>query len=498
MGQLQYAYDGFERASRTYKISNSVSLATTYTFKAGTGAGTTTLIPQSMNTAGPNWNDQYSYTYDSMGNIATVSHGGNTTRYTYDSLNQLTREDNQAAGKSWVYSYDTGGNITSAKEYAYTTGNLGSVQSTRTYTYGDSNWRDKLTSYAGSSITYDAIGNPLSYRGMTFTWDMGRQLKTVTSGGTTTTYKYNSSGIRTSKTTGSVTTEYFLEDSRVVRSSDGTNVVMYFYDENGSPVSFRAKSGGSYSSYFYVKDLQGDIVAITDKYGAKVVEYTYDAWGKVLTTTGSLASTIGASNPYRYRGYWYDTETGLYYLQSRYYDPTTGRFINADILVSTEQGILGCNMFAYCENNPANYKDPNGSKMVICPIHFGQVIIQSYDEEQNDDKSIVLSSEHHKRGTTNPANKNKHQNGQSRKIRDAGNEKGDLRRQSRSNKRRTNIEVVPQFESTVGGISAVVASGIGILYIIGNDISIIGVLDDYALMPLITVFNNGIQVLIGK
>ena len=95
--------------------------------------------------------------------------------------------------------------------------------------------------------------------------------------------------------------------------------------------------------------------------GTAVVQYTYDAWGKILTTTGSMASTLGVHNPLRYRGYVYDTETGLYYLQSRYYDPQMGRFINADALVSTGQGILGNNMFAYCLNDPVNYCDPTGN-----------------------------------------------------------------------------------------------------------------------------------------
>ena len=202
-----------------------------------------------------------------------------------------------------MYSYDTGGNITSAKEYAYTTGTLGSVLSTKSYSYGDSNWKDKLTSYAGSTITYDAIGNPLSYRGMTFTWEAGRQLKTATKNGTTTTYKYNSAGIRTSKTVGQTTTTYTLSGTQVAKSSDGSIWWLYFYDESGLPVAFRTNLSGTGKSYYYVKNLQGDIVAITNDAGTKVVEYTYDAWGKILTTTGSLAGTIGASNPYRYRGY---------------------------------------------------------------------------------------------------------------------------------------------------------------------------------------------------
>jgi len=91
-----------------------------------------------------------------------------------------------------------------------------------------------------------------------------------------------------------------------------------------------------------------------------VVEYTCDAWGKLLDTTGSMATTLGAHNPLRYRGYVYDTETGLYYLQSRYYNPAMGRFINADAYASTGQGVIGCNMFAYCNNNPVNLFDTTG------------------------------------------------------------------------------------------------------------------------------------------
>ena len=94
------------------------------------------------------------------------------------------------------------------------------------------------------------------------------------------------------------------------------------------------------------------------------MEYAYDAWGNLLSTTGRLARTLGEYNPLRYRGYVYDTETGFYYLQSRYYDPELGRFINTDILVSTGQGVLGNNMFAYCRNNPANRKDTLGTYSV--------------------------------------------------------------------------------------------------------------------------------------
>ena len=110
-------------------------------------------------------------------------------------------------------------------------------------------------------------------------------------------------------------------------------------------------------------NIQGDVIALLDEHGNIVVEYTYDAWGAPLSTTGSLAATLGAANPFRYRSYYWDSETGLYYLQSRYYNPEWGRFINADdpmALFYSGDELLGTNLFAYCNNNPANYLDNTG------------------------------------------------------------------------------------------------------------------------------------------
>ena len=113
-------------------------------------------------------------------------------------------------------------------------------------------------------------------------------------------------------------------------------------------------------TYYYPRNAQGDAVKLIDKTGSTVVEYTYDTWGKLLSTTGSLAATFGAEQPFRYRGYVYDEETGFYYLQSRYYNPEVGRFISADVYLSTGQGVLGHNSYAYCLNNPVNMSDPTG------------------------------------------------------------------------------------------------------------------------------------------
>ena len=113
-------------------------------------------------------------------------------------------------------------------------------------------------------------------------------------------------------------------------------------------------------TYTYVYNGLGDVMEILDKDGNAVVSYLYDAWGAPISITGPMASTLGVQNPIRYRGYYYDTETGLYYLQSRYYDPVVGRFLNADGLLGANGDLMSYNLFAYCSNNPVNMSDPTG------------------------------------------------------------------------------------------------------------------------------------------
>ena len=133
--------------------------------------------------------------------------------------------------------------------------------------------------------------------------------------------------------------------------------LLFSYDANGQAVSVNYNG----TEYYYLRNGQNDIVGLMDESGVRVVEYIYDAWGKLISTTGTLATTLGADNPFRYRGYYYDTETGLYYLTTRYYDPEVCRFISADVYTSTGQGVLGGNMWAYCLNNPIVYTDDEGT-----------------------------------------------------------------------------------------------------------------------------------------
>ena len=175
-------------------------------------------------------------------------------------------------------------------------------------------------------------------------------------------------GVRSSKTVGSTTYNYTTLSGLVTRQTWGSNSIDFLYDENNQP--FAMKYNGTW--YYYVLNVQGDVVKLIKADGTAVASYTYDPWGKILTSTGDLANI----NPLRYRGYYYDTETGLYYLQSRYYDPEIGRFINADAYATTDVvGILSANMYAYCENDPVNYIDSDGHMGVIAlSLLFGAMI----------------------------------------------------------------------------------------------------------------------------
>ena len=170
--------------------------------------------------------------------------------------------------------------------------------------------------------------------------------------GTNIAYGYDSDGKRITKTVdGTAYNYHYLGDQLVELTWDG-NKLHFTYDSTG-PLSVNCNG----TEYFYVKNAQGDVTGLVNASGTRVVTYTYDAWGNILSQSGSMAST----NPLRYRGYYYDSETGFYYLQSRYYDPATRRFINADVYSSTDSSdAVSCNMFAYCGNNPTSRSDETG------------------------------------------------------------------------------------------------------------------------------------------
>ena len=283
--------------------------------------------------------------YDSNGRLVKILDSGSSTTtratYGYDQQGQLTSAT--VGGTSYTYTYDTAGNIQSKK--------VGST--TTNYTYGNSAWRDLLTAYNGGSITYSG-GNPTKYYdGSTFTWTQGRRLATAKVGSTNISYAYDMAGVRSSKTVGSTKYDFTTLSGLVTRQTGGGKTIDFVYDENNQPLAMKYNN----TLYYYVLNAQGNVVRIVNSSRSVVASYTYDPWGKIISSSGTLADI----NPLRYRGYYYDSETGFYYLQSRYYDPEIGRFINADSYASTDAtGLLSTNMFAYCENDPVNGSDPNG------------------------------------------------------------------------------------------------------------------------------------------
>ena len=245
------------------------------------------------------------------------------------------------------------------------------------YLYKSSGWSDQLVSYNGETFEYDEIGNPTTCRGETFVWN-GRQLVQLGD----CKYTYNANGIRTSKIVNGIKTKFFLNGNKILAQNDG-NKIYYHYGVDGIAGFTLKLSDTIIYDYIYKKNIQGDIIGIYDSNNVLICEYIYDAWGNhktlILSNNGEyidISSTsdytninnnyifIANLNPFRYRGYYFDTDTGLYYLNTRYYDPELGRFINADaidILNTAQEELNGLNLYAYCFNNPVNDIDENGN-----------------------------------------------------------------------------------------------------------------------------------------
>ena len=314
----------------------------------------------------------FTYTYDASGNITKiVTEGTNvpqaalTKEYTYDALGQLATEVN-GSGTTFGYAYDTAGNIRNITKD-------GTV--TKSFGYTNPSWPDLLTSVTSGSTTKDILyegqtqtsgvpssGNPVTYyngKDYTFTWTKGRQLASATVDGKQVSYAYDMAGVRSSKQVGDTTYTYTTLSGKVMRQTWGDNNALEFvYDDGNQPFAVIYKHGQTTELYYYVLNARGDVSAILDSGGKIAASYDYDAWGN-CTVYDSSDAAIGDLNPLRYRGYYYDAETGFYYLQSRYYDPAICRFINADGQLSITD-FVGSNLFAYCGNDPVNRIDPTG------------------------------------------------------------------------------------------------------------------------------------------
>ena len=369
-----FTFDDFGRL-KTRSVNTSSALQNEYTYcNNRTDSGSTTPLVSKESLIVGNLPNDYSYTYDSNNNILTIKNGSSAllVSYEYDGLNRLIRE-NIVGGNTTVFKYDKGGNLQYKKVYSYSaaagktyTDLLNGTGKTISYGYGVSSNKDLLTSYNGSgTLEYDNYGNPQKWfkhgangstLGYTLQWGSDDRLVMVedVAARDIYTYIYNDQGIRTVKFVNDVMHTYYLQGEQIIAEMYGNNFLKFYYDSTGI-------CGFNYNGtdYYYQKNIQGDILKIFDGNGTLYAEHGYDAWGKCTIKTN--VNGIAKINPFRYRGYYLDDETGLYYLNSRYYDPEIGRFISPD---STEylspETINGLNLYAYCDNNPVVNVDPSG------------------------------------------------------------------------------------------------------------------------------------------
>ena len=279
---LSFAYDDLNRLSEV----QDARYTRKYTYRDYNPYYTTEQIAQLRYNGLPT-TLTYDYTYDNVGNIATyTAPGKNKVTYTYDNQGQLL---SAVGDETYTYTYDGVGNILTANGH--------------TYTYGDTNWRDLRTAFDGETITYDASGNPLSYYNGTrwaFTWENGRSLATATDGTTNISYAYDANGLRTSKVVNGVTHNYLYASGQLLREIYGSNTLDFFYDANGYPYALKYNG----TAYYYITNLQGDVMYLLDANENTVASYEYDPYGTIVSAIGTMAEI----NPLRYRGYYYDAE----------------------------------------------------------------------------------------------------------------------------------------------------------------------------------------------
>ena len=339
-----------------------------------------------------NGRDSTKYVYDEEGNISKIFENGKlTVKYAYDGLNRIVREDNVRTNTTVTYGYDNNGNILFKNTYPFITLEEPTGGNETLYEYATEGNRDRMLSFDGEMCEYDVLGNPIKYRNTKLEWDLRNLIKHGD-----TEFEYDASGIRQRKIkSGSsvwdrTDTKFYWSDGRLLaerRQSLQEDLELYnealeqqpylmkevqqfayasvidisYIQGIDGPTGFIVKKRNSECTYYYKKDVRGNITHIFDSNGVVKAEYVYDAWGNHTIVEDN--DSIGTLNPFRYRGYYFDEETGLYFLRTRYYDPETGRFINADnlsVFDDSSKMINGLNLYAYCANNPVMFVDPNG------------------------------------------------------------------------------------------------------------------------------------------
>ena len=305
---------------------------------------------------------QYHYN-DRLNLTSIIENNELVVRYEYDDVNRLVREDNKKLNKTITYSYDKGGNIENKAEYPFTLEELSTYNKldNHLYTYASDSNKDMLINYDGLTFEYDALFRPTLYKGKLVEWD-----KNTMSRYDNVNYTYNGNGLRHTKTVGNINTKYYYQGNQL-KLEDNGNKLIYHYDDKGA-IGFTYIGVGE---YYYIKNMQGDIIAIVNENNVMIAKYVYEGYGKhktyvlnngeyvdseiqvTYTEDGANNKMLAKINPFRYRGYYYDQDSELYYLLTRYYDPSLSRFMSIDSIEYLDSNSLnGLNLYAYCLNNP--------------------------------------------------------------------------------------------------------------------------------------------------
>lgn len=344
LGKYTYTYDNDDHVlTESYPNSQKVS------FNENGGLASISTSLYNLN-----------YTYDDNGNIVTIMQDDKPiVGYQYNAYNELIRENTLVQNETITYSYDKNGNMLKKSVYPYSLGTLGTVKKVTNYQYDNSSDPAELTNYNGKEVKYDSKGNITSYNNTLYSWNASN-LTQVKNAKSKVTFDYDSNGVRSDKYVNGKKVTYTTDsDNKVVEQTYGNNITKFIYDDNDILAAIVYNG----NTFYYEKNAQNDIIGIYDSNKQEVVTYQYDSWGNLLSISGSLAKTLGIDNPFRYRSYYYDNETGLYYLGSRYYSPQFSRFLSKDDASFHENSTdIDANLYIYCVNNPINMFDDSGFK----------------------------------------------------------------------------------------------------------------------------------------
>lgn len=305
---------------------------------------------------------EYNQTSNSIESSCNIS-------YQYDAAGQIKEVIDGENNRAYCYNYDSSGNIKKAQIFEISSSGDRTLIEEKNYEYTDGILRS-YTDLNGTEVSYltNNMGSTVRIEDgnkyCNFEWGDGRSLVSYSNNELQADYLYNADGLRISKSIEKngidTITRYIWGDYGLVAAITGNQVVRVLYDADNEAAGFSIDD----ENYYYIKNLQGDVIRVVDENGDALVCYSYDPWGVPIVSGNTYLASI---NPCSYRGYYYDWESGYYYLQSRYYDPEIGRFLNTDEVeyLGVTDSLLSLNLFTYCENNPIASSDPTGNFVVV-------------------------------------------------------------------------------------------------------------------------------------